>query len=259
MDKNRKRELIRKLYQDYTEDFDHTDGKIKLKLDHTYRVASICDRLADSLGLEGEEKDLAWTLGMLHDIGRFKQVREYGTFLDAQSIDHALCSVMVLFEDGLLRKYLDETKYDSILFTAIRHHNVYRLPENLDEKTLLFCNLLRDADKIDILKVNYEIPLTTIYGPEAANAPKEIVTQATYDDFMNEIAVLRSNKTNSLDHIVGHASLVFELVFEESIKIVKEQGYLEKLLQYPVETEAAKVQFEEMRKKMDAFLKRRIH
>ena len=41
------------------------------------------------MGLTGEDKDVAWLLGMLHDIGRFEQIRCFGTFNDGMSVDHA--------------------------------------------------------------------------------------------------------------------------------------------------------------------------
>lgn len=75
------RQRVRDVFAEYVSDFDAQDGKVKLKIDHTYRVAAICDRIADSIGLDGEDKDTAWLLGMLHDIGRFKQIREYGLSL----------------------------------------------------------------------------------------------------------------------------------------------------------------------------------
>ena len=76
-------------FAEYTGHYDCSDGKIKLKIDHTYRVAGLCRRIASSLGLNDAEAGLAWVIGMLHDIGRFEQLRKYGTFSDAESIDHA--------------------------------------------------------------------------------------------------------------------------------------------------------------------------
>ena len=53
-----------------------------------------------------------------------------------------------------------------------------RLPdsEELDERTAMFCHILRDADKIDILKVNVEFPLEEIY-----NVDTEVLYQGGSD------------------------------------------------------------------------------
>jgi putative nucleotidyltransferase with HDIG domain len=254
-------------------DYDTTDGKIILKIQHTYRVAELCERIADSIGLQGEDRELAWLLGMLHDIGRFPQVRRYGTFIDSQSVDHALLSTQVLFEEKVsveplgdvqekneecyIRRYVQDEKYDSIIYTAIRHHNAYRLPEGLDERTLLFCNILRDADKVDILKVNVEFPMEVIYGEGCEKAYEEEVTPEVFADYMAQGAVLRAHNKNHVDLLVGHASLVFELVFPISVQIVREQGYLKNILNFETKNKTAQEQFVLMRRKMDEYMESR--
>ena len=40
---------------------------------------------------------LALKAGLLHDVGRFEQQRVYGTFTDADSIDHAKYGARILF------------------------------------------------------------------------------------------------------------------------------------------------------------------
>ena len=73
------RERVRETFREYTDAYDATDEKIKLKIDHTYRVAELCERIAKAEQMEKTEVDLAWLLGMLHDVGRFEQLRRYGT------------------------------------------------------------------------------------------------------------------------------------------------------------------------------------
>ena len=45
------REHIKNTFQEYTDRYDSTDPKIKLKIDHTYRVADLSERIAKSLDL----------------------------------------------------------------------------------------------------------------------------------------------------------------------------------------------------------------
>ncbi|MCR4787294.1 MAG: HD domain-containing protein, partial [Lachnospiraceae bacterium] len=89
------REKTEKTFAGYTEGYDSSDPKIKLKIDHTYRVAALCERIANTV--PGVDAELAWLSGMLHDIGRFEQVRRYGTFSDADSVDHAQFGADLLF------------------------------------------------------------------------------------------------------------------------------------------------------------------
>ena len=58
--------------------------------------------------------------------------------------------------------------------------------------------------------------------------------------------------------MVGHISLVFELVFPESVRIVKEQGYLEKLLHFESRNAVTNAQFAELRAEMERYLKGKV-
>ena len=74
-------------FQEYTAYYDKSDEKIKLKINHSYRVCGLCQQIAVQSGFDENEVELAWLMGLLHDIGRFEQLRRYGTFIDAQSIE----------------------------------------------------------------------------------------------------------------------------------------------------------------------------
>lgn len=54
--------------------------------------------------------------------------------------------------NGKIRDYTEDSCEDGLLRTVVGVHNAYRIPEGLDERTQRFCHILRDADKIDILK-----------------------------------------------------------------------------------------------------------
>lgn len=68
---------VREAFKAYVSDYDLSDVKVKLKVDHTYRVAAMCDAITEDLGLSAADRDLAWLSGMLHDIGRFEQLRQW--------------------------------------------------------------------------------------------------------------------------------------------------------------------------------------
>ena len=243
------RERVRETFREYTDAYDATDEKIKLKIDHTYRVAELCERIAKAEQMEKTEVDLAWLLGMLHDVGRFEQLRRYGTFSDADSIDHAALGADILFGgviregEGLIRTYVDDAAEDEVIETAI--------------STEKLCHILRDADKIDILRVNVDVPLEEIYNTTTEELRNAAVTPTVMDSFYEHHATLRSIKRTPVDHVVGHISLVFELVFPESVRIVKEQGYLEKLLHFESRNAVTNAQFAELRAEMERYLKGR--
>lgn len=227
------RRRARQAFAAYAARYDADDPKVKLKIDHTYRVAALCERIAASLDLPPAERDLAWLCGLLHDIGRFEQLRRYGTFNDAQSIDHAAMSARVLFDEGHIAEYLDDRTQDETLRTAVAWHSAYRLPDGLDARTLQFCQILRDADKVDILRVNVETPMEEIYNVSTEALQQSPVSPAVLQAFYEHHCVLRSLKQYPADNVVGHASLVFELCYPESLRAVAKQGWLWKLLDRP--------------------------
>ena len=58
---------------------------------------------------------MSWLTGLLHDVGRFEQLRRYGTFIDAQSIDHAEFGADRLFRQGKIRDYVEDASEDELL------------------------------------------------------------------------------------------------------------------------------------------------
>lgn len=285
-------------FAEYVRNYDPSDEKIKLKIDHTYRVAGLCQSIAKSLNLSEADVDIAWLLGMLHDIGRFEQIRRFGTFSDADSVDHAEFGADLLFKEGLIRKFAEgyyekcelvgagneeagqaysrqkdcqkdckegklnseqvkcnEGKLAGLLELAIRQHNKYRVKEGLTERQLMFCNILRDADKVDIFKVNAEVPMEIIYDVTTEELKNGIITKEVLESFYRKETVLKSLRKSAVDHIVGHISLLFELVYPESYRQAKEQGYVYKLLDFKSDVPEVDVEFGRMREYLDEFLK----
>lgn len=266
-------------FAEYVRNYDLSDEKIKLKIEHTYRVAGLCQRIAESLGLSEPDVDIAWLLGMLHDIGRFEQIRRFGTFNDAQSVDHAEFCADLLFKEGLIRKFAEgyyeecelarsgneeaeqiiknnehHNKDTGLLEMAIRQHNKYRVKEDLTERQRMFCDILRDADKVDIFKVNADIPMEIIYDVTTEELKNGVITKEVLESFYKKETVLKSVRRSAVDHIVGHISLLFELVYKESYRQAKEQGYVYKLLDFKSDVPEVNAEFDDMRKYVDEFL-----
>lgn len=83
------RDRARAAFKSYTDAYDATNPRIALKIEHTYHVAEACDAVAREQGWSSEDIDLAWLCGLLHDMGRFEQLRRWDTFKDAESMSHA--------------------------------------------------------------------------------------------------------------------------------------------------------------------------
>ena len=92
------RDRARAAFEAYVGPYDIANLRIALKVAHTYRVAAIAERIAAAEGWTAEDIDLAWLCGLLHDIGRFEQLRLWDTFRDAGSASHAALGEAVLAE-----------------------------------------------------------------------------------------------------------------------------------------------------------------
>lgn len=283
------REHIKKTFQEYTDRYDSANPKIKLKIDHTYRVANLCEQIAQSLELSAAEVDLAWLSGMLHDVGRFEQLRRYNTFSDAQSIDHARFAVELLYDEGLIADYVPEISTTELvadvrtwrsmgganesptaqsedmplsdilqtLRIAIGEHSAYRIQKGLDERTRMFCQILRDADKVDIFRVICDTPMEEVYGFQTKDILRSAITPEVMQAFYEHHAVLRKLKKCPADYIVAHGSLTFELVYPESLRIAKEQGYLKQMMSFQSENPDTAEIFEDLRKDLNGYLEER--
>ena len=223
------------VFQNYTKDYDEALKDIDRKILHTFRVAKTAEMIARGLGMESDDIDLAWFLGILHDTGRFEQERRYGTYIDSISVDHAELGADILFVDGLIDRYPTQglpEGWRGLCETAVRLHNKLALPSDLDPRTRLFCQLIRDADKTDIFRVIATTPFEDIAGAgrsrftDEPEAGKELM-----DCVYAHQCVPRKLVKSVFDNTILYCCMAFDLELEVTRTIVKDQGYLLQILQ----------------------------
>jgi HD superfamily phosphohydrolase YqeK len=133
-------------FDDSLNGFDRENEKVKLKIVHTYGVVDAAHEIAVRMNLDQEEILLAELIALLHDIGRFEQLRQYDSF-EPTTMDHAAYGVQILFgEQKMIRKFISEDRFDPIIRHAIARHSDYHLEKTGDQKMDLQAALLRDAD-----------------------------------------------------------------------------------------------------------------
>ena len=142
-----------KEFKDYLNNYDLNDGKIQLKVRHTYGVVSLSEYIAKKLNLSEEDVELAKLIALLHDIARFEQTKKFGDFRDYKNVDHADLAIKILFENNLIRNFIEVNTYDSIILKAIKNHNKLQIEDGLNERELLHAKIIRDADKTDNFRV----------------------------------------------------------------------------------------------------------
>ena len=252
------RELLKKSFSGYVGKFDRSDERISLKIVHTSYVAGNSDDLSDAFGLSERDKDLAWAVAMLHDIGRFEQVAANGSFIDSVNSDHANAGVEFLFEKNGIRDFLPEETVSGeeleCMRLAILWHNKHQLPDGLTERQQLFCNMIRDADKLDIFRVCVENSFEVAHEYSVEEVKRSEVSEEVLRCFERFETLDYSKRKFPADIFLGHIAMCFGLFYPQSRKLAAEQGYMERMADFSFSNEESQEKYEYMKKRLNFFL-----
>ena len=102
-------------FKDFLNEYeDKSDLGFELKIVHTYHVAENAKEIAKKLNLSKEDIELAELIGILHDIGRFEELK-ITKELNSVKFDHAGHGSKMLFEKGMIREFIEDSQYDNII------------------------------------------------------------------------------------------------------------------------------------------------
>lgn len=218
----------KKAFQNYISQYDMTIPSIRLKVVHTYKVMECSEYLCKQLHLSKEDSDLASLIALLHDIGRFDQWMRFESFADHKTIDHALFSSQLLFEQGLIREFIEDCQYDKIIQDAIEQHNRYRIDDGFDERSLLFIHLIRDSDKLDNFRVKEEERIEDILYVSLDQVNQEHISPAIYQQFFHQELIYAPNRQTHIDMWLSYIAFIFDLHFESSIQYIHDYHWVER-------------------------------
>lgn len=142
-------------FDQFVDGYRQPDGSLatllELKYRHTHLVTANAVAIAAQEPWTEAWRCCAWAAGLLHDVGRFPQLKRFNSFKDAETVNHAECSHQQIVAAGALAAWPAEWR--SAVLTAVRLHNVRLVPAGLAEFDLAMLRLVRDADKLDIYRV----------------------------------------------------------------------------------------------------------
>lgn len=216
-------------FERYLDHYDREDDKVRLKIVHTYGVMDRSLEIAKRMGLKEEDRELASLIGLLHDIGRFEQLKRYASF-EPDTMDHAAFGVKILFEEGMIRKFVKEDTWDGIIRTAIARHSDFRLEGVRDSRSLLHARLIRDADKIDNCRVKLEDSMETILGVTEEETGSTRISPGVMEQFLRKESILASARKTKMDYWLSYIAYFFDINFKESRDIIREQDYVNRLI-----------------------------
>lgn len=244
-------------FKKYVNNYDINDPKIELKITHTFRVMDDSLKIATSIPRQDEENiKLAELIGLLHDIGRFEQVRIYHMFEDRKSVDHGNLGVEILKKDNFISEFCEDSKYYDTIFKAIHNHNKFRIEENISGEQLIQCKIIRDADKVDILNSMQNRNFKILYTRD--DIGNEDLTEIIYQNIIDGELPLRSNIKTDLDDYITMMSFIYDIYYKESFKILKENNYMNVLLDR-VDTEKNHEKISNIRKAVNDYIDKKIN
>lgn len=247
------------VFKEYVKPYDINNGKIAIKVKHTYKTVEVAKKIAEDLGLNKEQILLSELIALLHDIGRFEQLRIYDTFRDIDSVDHAELGIKILFDDGLIRKFVVDDKYDKIIFKAIKNHNKFKIEDGLDNEELLQAKIIRDADKTDIFRVfveDIETGKGVLYNYEEIS--KQTLSPKIMNDYEHYKQSNRDNFTRDIDNYINIIAFIFDYNFITGLKIIKENNYIERTMKPICICEETKEQMQKIINIANKYINERI-
>ena len=228
-------------YDAYVDTFRATDGSLpammQLKRAHTERVVANAQEIADGEGFDAATREAALIAALLHDTGRYEQLKRYNTFRDSESVDHAVFSHDIVVEKGWLDGGAAEEEqgeggsWKAAVLKAILYHNRRELPEGLDAQTEALAHTVRDADKLDIFRVledrvqntDWRKDTRAFWNLEIVAAPSSVVVEAIAE----RRPVDYQNIRTLADFVLIQVGwMMHELHFAASRRLCVERGHL---------------------------------
>ena len=204
-----------------------------LKCNHTMQVLANAEKIVLAENFPVHVSRAALLGALYHDVGRFEQYLRYHTFKDRDSIDHGNLSVEVLVETKQLEH--EESWIHETVLTAVKLHNKFILPNDLDVDVLTVCKLVRDADKIDILRVIDQHLSKTPYNPtvilslpDRQDIDNQVVIQAAMQDTLASYSDLQC--VNDFRLLLG--MWINDMNFESSKATFIEQGHAKNIVSH---------------------------
>ena len=252
-------ECAKDIMREYIDGYDSNNPRIALKKAHIFRVTDFAEQIAINLksnpqdaGMELADEDvrLATLIGLLHDIGRFEQLKRFDSFIDSQTVDHAKLGIEVLTDNNneLLRKFCPDEKYHEIILTAIGNHNKFKIDNSITEiRMLTHCKIIRDADKLDILNLLRFESFETLF--KKTEIIQEPISKQALKDFLDGKEIIRSIMKTDMDDWVGNIGYAYDIYYPISYKILKEKNYINDIIdRTPTE------EMEEIREKINTYI-----
>ena len=198
----------------------------------------------------------------MHDIGRFEEIKVTQE-MNSLKFDHAYYGAKILFDDGLIRNFIEDSQYDNIIRKAIENHSKIKIEDGLDERCLLHAKIIRDADKLDNYRVKIEENIESVFPKKVKD--KEALEYSTMSNKIYEAVLARQcvdirYRVTPLDFWVSILAFTFDLNFNASYQVVKENNYINILIdKFNYQIPDSKEKMESVRNILNKFVEKKLN
>jgi len=225
---------LKKWFDDYSSKYYKGDEKldypVQLKYNHSKRVCKEASLINNSLPDGMLDKYIVETIALFHDLGRFEQYRIYKTFNDRLSKNHAVLSIQEMNKHKLLIDCTSRERY--LISNAVRYHNALTPPINKDNETKNYINIIRDADKLDILNMfsdyysnkNFHDKIIELNLPDTSAYSKSIVNNI----FAKKPALMADMK-NLNDFKLIQIAWIYDINYKKTYYEIKKRHLIENI------------------------------
>jgi len=236
------------VFNNYLQNFDLTEPNIMRKVKHSKQVKNLIRDLAKKLGWSEEDILICEQIGFLHDIGRFQEWKEKGSYVGLE-FDHGDFGVKLLQENDLYKEFGITEEHKAIVFNAIYYHNKFEIPEENNDKYL---KIIRDADKLEnLMKLSND---ETFYNYISKVFQGNVISDKVKESFNNEKSVNVKDVESLMDYYILILAFIFDINYDISIEIIKEEAILEKFARLIPNQEI----FEKYLKEAHKYIERRL-
>ena len=162
----------------------------------------------------------------------------------------------------MIDKFSLDKKYYNTIQVAVLNHSRKTIPEGLTEEELLQTKIIRDADKLDnfVLKINRKIEECFPGNIKTKSEVEDsLITDKVYESIMNSECVDVHDRKTKLDLFICVLGFVYDLNFRESLEIVKENDYINRIIdRFNYSNSETKEKMENIRKQLNNYIEEKL-
>ncbi len=206
-------------------------GPEELKVEHTFRVLEHARAICQGEGFAAPLTRACLLAALYHDLARFAQYRTWHTFKDADSCNHGELGAALVEEYQVLSC---EPLVRTAVTRAVALHNAFALPEHLPYDVAKVTEVVRDADKLDILRVMDEhLSRPGPYSPTVVLSlpdDPDLFSQTVLDCALTGRVASYTDLASVNDFRLLLGTWIFSLSFATSRQRLAEAGHARRLL-----------------------------